>query len=287
MDDDRRTFLKVAGAAALGTAGMAFAGQRVARAEPHEIDAAVESGTRWALAIDVRRCVEQGDCTRCFDACHRAHNVPNFVDNPWLGDEVATPVFGAIRGNNRRHEIKWIWRAGYHNAFPMQASRFMEASLPGHGVPVLCNHCDNPPCVRVCPTQATWRREDGIVMMDMHRCIGCRFCVVGCPYGSRSFNLRDPRDAFRRDPTDPERVVLPSPDYPTRMRGVVEKCDFCAELDGEEDRTPHCVRACTAGALTFGDLSDGSSEVRRLVLQRFTIRRKPSLGTEPHVFYIV
>ena len=84
---------------------------------------------------------------------------------------------------------------------------------------LLCNQCDDPPCVRYCPTRATWKREDGIVMMDFHRCIGCRYCMAGCPYGSRSFNWRDPRPFIKK-------INL---EFPTRTRGVVEKCNFCVE----------------------------------------------------------
>jgi Fe-S-cluster-containing dehydrogenase component len=242
------------------------------------------------MVVDLGRCLRQGrrGCSFCVDACHDRHNVPDFVRNPRLADH-------PLRGNNPRHEVKWIWRAPFRNAFPDEWSPeegergelpvYFHGELATLGVPVLCNHCDNPPCVRVCPTRATWRRDDGIVMMDMHRCIGCRLCVAACPYGARSFNFRDPRQAFTEPGTD--RVVLPSPGYPTRMRGVVEKCTFCSELVGAEDRAPHCVRACSAGALTFGDLSDEGSAVRDILRSSFTIRRRPSLGTRPHVFYVV
>ncbi len=107
----------------------------------------------------------------------------------------------------------------YEQAFPDQENKFATEPLQDRRVLVLCNHCDNPPCVRVCPTQATWRRDDGIVMMDYHRCIGCRYCMAACPYGSRSFNWRDPRP-YIKDIND---------GYPTRTKGVVEKCNFCEE----------------------------------------------------------
>jgi molybdopterin-containing oxidoreductase family iron-sulfur binding subunit len=144
---------------------------------------------------------------------------------------------------------------------------------------VLCNHCENPPCVRVCPTKATFKREsDGIVIMDMHRCIGCRFCMAACPYGARSFNFYDPRQFL------PER--LPNPDYPTRTKGVVEKCNFCAErlADG---KLPACVEAAKDGQLLFGDLDDPRSSVRKALRERYSIRRKPDLGTQPSVYYLV
>ncbi|OGR02490.1 MAG: hypothetical protein A2284_09910 [Deltaproteobacteria bacterium RIFOXYA12_FULL_61_11] len=142
---------------------------------------------------------------------------------------------------------------------------------------VLCNHCDNPPCVRVCPTQATFKREDGIVAMDMHRCIGCRYCVAACPYGSRSFNWRDPR---------PYLAGRINPQYPTRTKGVVEKCNFCSERLAE-GREPLCVEACPKRSITFGDLLQPGSAVRELLRTRYTVCRKPTLGTLPHVFYLL
>jgi molybdopterin-containing oxidoreductase family iron-sulfur binding subunit len=141
---------------------------------------------------------------------------------------------------------------------------------------VFCNHCDNPPCVRVCPTRATWKREDGIVMMDWHRCIGCRYCMAACPYGSRSFNWLDPRPHIPRI----------DPDYPTRTKGVVEKCTFCEERLAR-GQAPACVEACEEKALVFGDLEDPGSAVRELLRTNFAIRRKAELGTAPEIYYIV
>jgi len=133
------------------------------------------------------------------------------------------------------------------NVFPGQSDDFNTQNLLGKPFVALCNHCTNPPCVRVCPTKATFKRaEDGIVMMDFHRCIGCRYCMAGCPYGARSFNFRDPRPYIKTEL---------NMKFPTRERGVVEKCNFCAErlADG---LLPACVEACKAGALSFGDLAD-------------------------------
>jgi molybdopterin-containing oxidoreductase family iron-sulfur binding subunit len=139
----------------------------------------------------------------------------------------------------------------------------------------LCNQCDEPPCVRVCPTQATFKRDDGIVMMDFHRCIGCRFCMGGCPYGSRSFNFRDPEPY----------IAKMNPEFPHRTRGVVEKCNFCVERI-DQGLKPACVESCPSKAMTFGDLNDPTSEVRALMDEHATQRRKPELGTEPSVYYI-
>jgi molybdopterin-containing oxidoreductase family iron-sulfur binding subunit len=128
--------------------------------------------------------------------------------------------------------------------------------------------------VRVCPTQATWARDDGVVTIDAHRCIGCRYCVAACPYGSRSFNWIDPAPYVR-----PPLAI-----YPTRTRGVVEKCNLCEErlADGG---LPACVEACPERAMVFGDARDPASEVRRVIRERRTLRRKPELGTRPQLYY--
>ncbi len=249
MNEGRRNFLKTATFGALGVA--------VSHALPAAAEgASVTGGRRWAMLIDTRKCLDQKGCTRCAEACHVAHNVP------------ALP--------NPRHEVKWIWKEKFREAFPDQEAEYFDETLTSSTTLVFCNHCDRPPCVRVCPTQATWRRGDGIVMMDWHRCIGCRYCVAACPYGSRSFNWVDPRP----------HIAEITPTYPTRTRGVVEKCTFCEERL-EEHRPPACVEACEATALMFGDLADPGSEVREVLRTRFAVRRRPGLGTHPEIFYLV
>ena len=122
---------------------------------------------------------------------------------------------------------------------------------------------------------ATFKREDGIVVMDPHRCIGCRFCMAGCPFGARSFNFRDPQPY----------VKDVNPEFPMRTRGVVEKCTFCTERLAQ-GKLPACVEA-SEGAMLFGDLNDPGSPVRQALSKNFTIRRKPTLGTQPGVYYII
>jgi Fe-S-cluster-containing dehydrogenase component len=209
---------------------------------------------RWGMAIDTAKCLNRPDCAKCIEACHSAHNVPTLPE--------------------RRHEVRWIWKESFEHAFHAQVSEF--SPLRGASVMVLCNHCENPSCVRVCPTQATWKREDGIVAMDWHRCIGCRYCMAACPYGSRSFNWRDPRPFLAK----------PNRDFPARTKGVVEKCTFCTEriVVGQK---PLCVEACPEKAMVFGNLADPDSEIRKLLASRRHIRRKPELGAGPDVFYIV
>ena len=112
--------------------------------------------------------------------------------------------------------------------------------------------------------------------MDWHRCIGCRYCVAACPYGSRSFNWQDPRPA----------IATVNPDFPTRTKGVVEKCNFCEERLAK-GLAPACVGACQEKAMTFGDLEDPDSEARKLLRARFAVQREPELGTSPSVYYLV
>ena len=261
MDESRRSVLKKAGLAALG-AGCSFPLLRaLASAGGH---VAGTAGTKqWAMVVDVQKCLKDEVRQACAQACHQAHNVPDIPDP--------------------KEEIKWIWGTEYEKAFPDQAHPHTADSLKNQPVLVLCNHCTTPPCTKVCPTKATWKREqDGIVMMDMHRCIGCRYCVAACPYGARSFNYRDPRPHLPKDMGS---------DYPTRTIGVVEKCEFCAERL-RNGLQPACVEAANKvpggeEALTFGDLRDPDSSVSRLLREKHTIVRKPGAGTGPNVFYIV
>jgi molybdopterin-containing oxidoreductase family iron-sulfur binding subunit len=242
---DRRGFLKIA--AATGFAGCA----------PIKLFAASAASKRWAMIVDLKKCREKSDCTICISACHKTHNVPDF--------------------GNIKDEVTWIWKDVFENAFPEQVHEFQAESQRRGPALLMCNHCDNPPCVSVCPTQATWKRAtDGLVMMDWHRCIGCRYCMAACPYSSRSFNWRDPRPFIKEITSG----------FPTRTRGVVEKCNFCEERLADSGM-PACVQACPANALTFGDLRDAGSRVKQLLQSNYSIRRRPGLGTQPQVYYLI
>jgi Fe-S-cluster-containing dehydrogenase component len=267
MSEDRRTFLKEVGFAALGL-GCGFPLARAAfAANQHGTAQQAASASQWAMVVDIRKCLNEEVRAACAEACHREHNVPTIPDPD--------------------DHIAWIWDEEYGHVFPDQVHEHTPAQLQEMPVLVLCNHCTNPPCVRVCPTQATWKREeDGLVMMDMHRCIGCRYCMAACPYGARSFNWKDPRGYVRTDESG-----QPLSDYPTRSKGVVEKCNFCEERL-REGRLPACVEAANAvpggeGALTFGSLADPDSEVTRLLAEKNTISRRVNLGTGPNVYYVI
>ena len=278
MDKKRSDFLKAAGISTLAGIGASSAlvgrlldGPQVAHATStihgdasettHEIvEQKSTQAVRYGLLIDLRKFREdQSLGERIVKACHTIHNVPQFP--------------------NKKDEIKWIWMTHFENAFPEQPNLYTAEETEEFQLPILCNHCDNPPCVRACPTQATIRNPEGIIMMDFHRCIGCRFCMAACPYGSRSFNWRDPRPFIAKD--------TENKDFPTRTRGVVEKCNFCAERL-RVGLLPACVEACgETKAMVFGNLNDPNSEIRQMLKEHHTIQRNPSLGTHPSVFYIV
>ncbi len=236
MAINRRDFLKVAGVGALF--GLA-APKAYELLSPGAVDAAQDlrnpkglAGQHWGLAVDLTKFASEEDVRPLVEACHTVHNVPSIPT---------------------KQDIKWLWATTYAHAFPDLPNTNLAERYEATPVLVMCNHCENPPCVRACPTQATYKRaSDGIVMMDMHRCIGCRFCMAACPYGSRSFNFSDPRKWFTGPGNPP---TPPNPDYPTRMKGVVEKCNFCAERLAV-GQIPACVEAAKDDALIFGDLND-------------------------------
>ena len=263
MDSTRRRFLKIAGLSVLGL-GAKPALDTVAQAgtPEYEADKKALPGKRWAMVVDMKKCLNaKPGCKDCITACHTVHNVPDF--------------------GNPKDDVKWIWQTSFDHAFPGSENEYLNEYLKEKlkGLPfiVLCNHCDNPPCVRVCPVQATFRRPDGIVAMDYHRCIGCRFCMAACPYGARSLNWRDPRPFIKTELNK---------EYPTRTRGVVEKCNFCSERLAVGQQ-PACVEACKDKALIFGDLEDSKSEIREFLRSHATIQRKPHLGTHPEVYYVL
>ncbi len=267
MKNSRREFLKVAGlsAFALGSASalnlVADANAATAKGMKPDVVGSYEvspkelTAKRWAMVIDTRRFTTGKDFEKVIQACHTEHNVPDIP--------------------NKLQEVKWLWKDSFAHTFPDESHDLLPISFTEGRFLLLCNHCENPPCTRVCPTGATFRQEDGIVVMDPHRCIGCRFCMAGCPYGSRSFNFRDPKPFIANE----------DPRYPSRTRGVVEKCTFCPERLAQ-GKMPACVEA-SEGAILFGDLTDPKSSVRRALADHYSIRRKSSLGTGPGVYYII
>jgi molybdopterin-containing oxidoreductase family iron-sulfur binding subunit len=262
MKSSRREFLKIAGASTLSLIAPAILCRPAFSQEKAIVESSLKTKSsgqaltakRWAMAVTPSRC--PADCTACITACHRTHNVPDF--------------------GNRKDEVRWIWQEPFAAVFPNEKHAYLGESLQKLRLPVLCNHCANPSCVRVCPTKATFQRPDGIVMMDYHRCIGCRLCMAACPYGARSMNYRDPQPF----------IAQINPDFPTRTKGVVEKCNFCEERL-VKGILPACVTACKEKALIFGDLENPRSEIRLLLGKQFNLRRRAQLGTGPQIYYMI
>ena len=261
MNNSRRKFLKVAGLSAFalgsGLSTALSAGDAVAKnIGKYEVNTKALKAKRWAMVIDTRKLNDVAEMERLAKVCHDVHNVPS------------------MKGTK---EIKWLWHDSYKATFPDDANDMLPDRVKKQQFMLLCNHCDNPPCVRVCPTGATYQMSDGTIAMDYHRCIGCRFCMTGCPYGARSFNFFDPRKHLPKE--------MPNPEYPSRMLGVVEKCTFCTERLAK-GLLPACVEASN-GAILFGDLEDPNSTVRKALAENFHIRRKPTYGTNPSVYYLI
>jgi tetrathionate reductase subunit B len=238
-DQGRRAFLTrgaaVAGAAALPGVSV------VALAKP--ADQPVTDERRWGLLIDTDKCAD--GCSDCVDACHDEHGWEGH------GERASDPT-----------APQWIRKVDLKN------------KLTGHvhSLPMLCQHCEHPPCVDVCPTGASFRRVDGIVLVDKHICIGCRYCMMACPYKARSFV---------------HEVVENQRPWSPRGKGTVESCTLCVHRV-DEDRQPACVEACSEaghGALVFGDLKDPESEIARRTASEPTTEIRSDLDLNTGVRY--
>lgn len=225
--------------------------------------------TRWGMVIDLDKCT---GCQACSIACKAENNVPSGTQEEF--EKRTAPFWHKVIAVN-------------NGVYPSVRTDYF---------PMPCMHCDNAPCVNVCPAKATYRREDGIVIQNFRRCIGCKYCMVACPYGVRNFNYKEPeaQEYFRPDPPPDleDRGIWP---FPKRVHGVVEKCTFCfhridkAVQEGKivgVDVLPACAEICPAQAISFGDLDDPASEVSRLLAERQWLRLRQEMGTQPKVFYL-
>ena len=178
----------------------------------------------------------------------------------------------------RIHEME----KGSMNFEEADDSFFHQVPAAGHFyLGTQCFHCQNPPCVDVCPVKATWMEPDGIVVVDYNWCIGCRYCMAACPYDARRFNWADP--VVPRDELNPNQHYLGNR---LRKKGVVEKCTFCIQRT-RAGNNPACVEACPTGARVFGNLLDPSSEIRWILANKKVFRLKEDLGTDPKFWYFM
>jgi menaquinone reductase, iron-sulfur cluster-binding subunit len=222
--------------------------------------------TRWGMVIDLDRCT---GCAGCEVACKSENNISTVsVEQAEMGRATSwMRVLAEVEGE-----------------FPNTTITFF---------PRPCMHCDNPPCIKVCPVRATYIDGEGIVGQIYPRCIGCRYCANACPYTVKYFNWYAPTWA------PSERAYL-NPDVSTRPKGVIEKCTFChhrlqkareeARVEGrdlrEEDYQPACAEICPTGAIVFGDLDNPTHRVARLKQDARAMRIMEDLGTQPKVFYL-
>jgi molybdopterin-containing oxidoreductase family iron-sulfur binding subunit len=196
-------------------------------------------------------------------------------------------VYACVEENNlgRDSQIQYIrvleMDKGTHNL--EQSDHYYDPeTVPNEGkwyMPVQCMQCDNSPCTQACPVGATWREPDGIVVIDYDWCIGCRYCMVSCPYWARHFNWTEPEI--------PPEEINPVTHYlgnRPRVKGVTEKCHFCIQRT-RKGRLPACAEACPNGARVFGNLLDPDSEIRYVLENKTVFRLKEDLGTEPKVWY--
>jgi len=214
---------------------------------------------RWGMVINLNKCI---GCYACMLACKQEHFLPPevFWGRVLIGEDGKYP---AVRKQQ---------------------------------YPVLCNHCEDAACVDVCPTGASTRREDGIIIIDYDKCVGCRYCMMACPYQQRTFYADEKKHYFPNQGFT-EWEIIGKQLYPLQ-KGTVVKCNFCVERIDEglnrglqpgvdREATPACVNACPAKARYFGDFDDPSSEVSKLISEKKAFQLHTEFGTNPSVYYII
>jgi len=221
---------------------------------------------KWTMVIDLNKCT---GCGACVSACKMENNVA---------------IVAPKEANNGRVMFWMDMLQSHEGKYPdVKTTRY----------PKPCFHCDKPPCVKVCPVHATYINREGLVGQVYHRCIGCRYCMAACPYTSKVFNWYEPK-------WDENFAKCLNPDVSLRMKGVVEKCSFCAhrlirvrenaDAEGREIRDGEfataCQESCPADAIYFGDVENKNSKVAKLAKSSRAQKLMESLGTKPKVIYL-
>ncbi len=221
-------------------------------------------GVLFGYGLDVSRCI---GCRRCVYACVDENN------------------------QSRDPQVHWIRVLEFERSAALRGFDLLEGEayydheeVPADGkiyLPVACMMCEDSPCTNVCPTGATWRSNDGIVVIDYDWCIGCRYCMAACPYGARHFNWTEPSI-----PDDELKTDVHYLGNRPRPKGVVEKCHWCVHRT-RKGEFPACHEACPVGARKFGNLLDPESEIRKVMATKRTFVLKSELGTRPKFFYFL
>jgi molybdopterin-containing oxidoreductase family iron-sulfur binding subunit len=216
-------------------------------------------GVLFGYGLDLSRCV---GCRRCVYACVKENNLSRDPQVHWI----------RVLEMEKDKGVDLVESDPYYDPpeVPEEESFYM---------PVQCQQCRRPPCVRACPVEATWQEPDGIVVIDYDWCIGCRCCVAACPYGARHFNWATPE--LPADAVNPDMHYLGNRPRP---RGVVEKCTFCIQRV-RDGRYPACVEICPVGARKFGNLLDPESEIRYVMREKRVFVLKEELNTQPKFYY--
>ena len=218
-----------------------------------------QEGVLFGYALDISRCI---GCRRCVYACVDENNQSRDPQVQWI----TVLQMAKEQGIDLEHA-----NAYYDPDQVPEPDKFY--------MPVQCQHCENPPCVKTCPVNATWQEPDGIVVIDYDWCVGCRCCVTACPYGARHFNWTTPQ--IPDDKLNPRTHYLGNRPRP---KGVVEKCTFCIQRT-RNGRYPACVEICPVGARKFGNLLDPDSEIRYILKNHRVFILKEELNTRPKFFY--
>lgn len=264
----RRAFLRKLGRAATYTGALVGVGALGVVQNVVAKDASASSGTsfptpdydwtkhRWAFGVDATKCI---GCLRCVEACKRENDVPLDAHhfNTWVERYVYLEGENKPRIDSQADPVN-IEASGSEREYRF-ANRYKDAKVEkAFFVPKLCNQCGHPPCVQVCPTGATFKTVDGVVLIDQKYCIGCQYCVQACPYGARWFNAR---------------------------KGVSQKCYWCYHRI-TKGLQPACVEACPVGARVFGDLKDKQSPISLFIRNNRVQVLRPETGNVPNVYYV-
>lgn len=278
---DRRKFLKLGAIAG----GVVLLGSAIGKAV--SLDSAKAEGEKVKVLTADGKLME-------VDGCHMKHPAAGKLTNAEMRKGVPGKKFVMVidlsRCANARKCVEGCQKM-HHKQAPtewIKVKRMEDhATDAPFWMPQPCFHCDNPPCTKVCPVDATFKREDGLVMIDNERCIGCRFCMAACPYNARSFNWGEP---IIPQGSELEEYSIEK-SYPAKI-GTVEKCDFCPDM-GREGLLPDCVTACPNGTIYYGDQNEDTvtngEETHRLkefLQKKAGYRYLEDLGTEPRVYYL-